>query len=76
MNNNSTNNNNISTNTSPHFVTFILTLLPSNMPPVILAVLSQNSARIYSFKPSARVSSERSNSVSTQHGPKKSPSSS
>ena len=68
--------NNNSTNTSPQFVTFMLTLLPYNMPPVTLAELSQNSARIYSFKLSARVSSERLNSVSTQDGPKKSRSSS
>ena len=71
-----TNNNKININTNPHFATFILTLLLSNMRPVTLAVLSQNSARTYSFKLSARVSSERSNLVSTQHGPKKSPSSS
>ena len=67
-----TNNNNISINTNPHFVTFILTLLPSNMQLVTLAELSQNSARIYSFKPSARASLEKSNSVSIQHGQKKS----
>ena len=71
-----TNNNNTSTSTNPHFVTFTLTLQPSNMLPVTLAELSQISARIYSSKLSARASSERLNLVSTQIGPKKSLSSS
>ena len=71
--NSSSSNNN---NNNPHFATSIPIQPRYSMPLPIHVAPSQNSVLICFSKPSARASLERSNSASTRHGPRKSPSSS